>query len=185
MTIKFTNHRWPRLKHTRHCCALVCMLVCCMAHGHTDIQAVAQLSEVQQQLALAKATLVKVETAADDIVMAAELEAKQLKANAKIVSMQSNLDPLKVKNEIVAVELQSATIEEIANALMPMGWRVMVDVSDDGIKSRRFQFVTTKPRDQALAILVKTLGLKYQYFFDLADEEGVPTPLLVISEKNI
>ena len=74
-------------------------------------------------------------------------------------------------------------MQEIATAIMPGNWRVMVDVKEQSLLQRRFQFVSTKSRDQALRDLLKPVGLKHQYFFDLKDANGAPSPLLVISKR--
>ena len=139
----------------------------------------------EEQLLQAKQVLIQAEEAAAEIIKAAEYEAQEIltTANINVRNADKKLSPLAVKNQEVAVELHGATIEEIANALMPETWRVLVDVKNQSIKERRFQYISTKPRDQALISLTKPLNLKYQYFFHLTDEEGEPSPLLVISES--
>ena len=169
-------------------CALVCTLAMMSLEGAAGELGGEKTKAVEEELAQAKLILVRAQNAADHLLYMAQQEANQIKneSNTDSIPDQNSktktISPLIVKNEVVAVELQSATIEEITNALMPIGWRVMVDVTDQRILARRFQFVTTKPRDQALAMFVKTVGLNYQYFFDLLDEKGDPVPLLVISE---
>ncbi|MBV1882318.1 MAG: hypothetical protein KUG82_11835 [Pseudomonadales bacterium] len=169
-------------------CALVCTLAMMSLEGTAGELGGEKTNAMEEELAQAKLILVRAQDAADHLLYMAQQEASQIKneSNTDSIPDQNSktktISPLIVKNEVVAVELQSATIEEITNALMPIGWRVMVDVTDQRILARRFQFVTTKPRDQALAMFVKTVGLNYQYFFDLLDEKGDPVPLLVISE---
>lgn len=141
--------------------------------------------QIKEQLVKAKQVLEKAEKAAVEIIQAAELKANDIIATASEDKQlnDSKQTPLAVKNQEVAVELQGATIEEIANAIMPEGWRVMVDVGDQTVKERRFQFISTKSRDQALTGLTKPLNLNYRYFFNLKNGNGESAPLLVISEQ--
>lgn len=148
-------------------------------------QASREQQQIKEQLEKAKQVLAKAEEAAVEIIQAAEMKANDIIATAgeDVQLNNSKQTPVVIKNQEVAVELQGATIEEIANAIMPKGWRVLVDVSDQRIKERRFQFISTKSRDQALTGLTKPLNLTYRYFFNLKGENGESTPLLVISES--
>lgn len=142
-----------------------------------------QLQETQDKLIKAKAVIAKAEEAAVEIIRAAEMEAEAIINRAGVESENPKSTPLAIKNEEVAVELHGATVEEIANALMPQGWRVLVDVKKSEIKGKRFQYISTKSRDQALIGLTKPLDLNYRYFFNLKDEAGESSPLLVISDS--
>jgi len=92
------------------------------------------------------------------------------------------LDPDYVRNQKVNVDIPAATIEEIAKRLMPRGWRVRLSSSDPDKRNAKYEFVSSDPRDTAIRNLLHGTGLGYKMFFDLKDEHGNPTPLLVISE---
>lgn len=92
------------------------------------------------------------------------------------------LDPDFVRNQEVNVEIPAGTIEEIARQMMPRGWRVRLSSSDEDLKTSRFEFISSDPRDIALRKLLRGTGLGFKYFFDLKSPTGMASPLLVISE---
>lgn len=92
------------------------------------------------------------------------------------------LDPDFVRNQEVSVEFSSATIEEIATHLMPRGWRVRLSTSDREAHQAQYEFVSSDAREVALRKLLFGTGLGYKMFFNLKDDHGNPSPLLVISE---
>lgn len=94
------------------------------------------------------------------------------------------LDPDFVRNQEINVEIPSGTIEEIAAAAMPRGWRVRVSSTDGELKEARFEFISSDARDKALRKLLHGTGLGFKYFFQLKDEQGNPSPLLLISDLN-
>lgn len=94
------------------------------------------------------------------------------------------LDPDYVRNQEVNVDIPAATIEEIAQRLMPRGWRVRLSTADADVHAAKYEFVSSDPREVALRNLLRGTGLGYKLFFDLKDEYGDPSPLLVISEIN-
>lgn len=157
------------------------------AAGVTTAQASAQnpeLAAVQTELQNARQAVEDARKAAEQIVLEAQREAALIRQSAPENQQRPlNLEPVAIQNTKVAVEIAAGTVEEIAAALMPTDWRVMVDVKDQSILQRRFQFVSTKSREQALRDLLKPMGLQHQYFFDLTDPHGMPSPLLVISKR--
>lgn len=92
------------------------------------------------------------------------------------------LDPDFVRNQEVSVEFGSATIEEIATHLMPRGWRVRLSTADQEAHHAQYEFVSSDAREVALRKLLYGTGLGYKMFFNLKDDQGNPSPLLVISE---
>lgn len=129
---------------------------------------------VRVQLEQAKVVLIEAEKTAEEIIRKAHSEADRIGA-------ESDLSPLLVQNGRVSIEINGGTIEDIVTAIMPSHWRVLVDVKDTDIRERRFQFVSTRTREQALNDLLKPIGMKHQYFFDLKDAGGEASPLLVVS----
>lgn len=146
----------------------------------------------QRELVDARQTVEEARRVAEQIVLDARREADQIRSSAAVTatngtavanSSSGDLGPVEIRSTPVAVEVAAGTVEEIATAIMPVGWRVLVDVRDDGLLQRRFQYVSTKSRDQALRDLLKPVGLQHQYFFDLKDATGNASPLLVISQR--
>lgn len=97
---------------------------------------------------------------------------------------QYELDPDFVRNQEVSIDMPGATIEEIAQRLMPRGWRVRLSTSDPDVHSSKYEFVSSDAREVALRKLLIGTGLGYKMFFNLKDEHGNPSPLLVISEVH-
>ncbi len=143
-----------------------------------------ELAAVQAELQNARQAVDDARKAAEQIVLEAQREAALIRQTAPESQQRPlNLEPVAIQNTKVAVEIAAGTVEEIVAALMPTDWRVMVDVKDQSILQRRFQFVSTKSREQALRDLLKPMGLQHQYFFDLKDPSGMASPLLVISKR--
>jgi hypothetical protein len=140
-------------------------------------------AELTQQLAEARQALLDAQALAEQIVAEARQEAEVVKRQLAVLQT-SDQDALSVQNGKVNIELQAGTVEEIAKAVMPINWRVMVDVTDSKILQRRFQFISSKPREQVLNDLLRPLGLQHHYFFDLVDDQGKHSPLLVISQRS-
>lgn len=165
-----------------------------MAYGDEHSITQQELDDLKRQLIEARAAIIDAQRAAEDIVAIAKEDADRIRSSASNTNLVQGRDathkdsvgmvnPLVVKNAAVAVEMSAGTLEEIAVAIMPEGWRILVDVVDPKIKERRFQYVTTKSREQALSDLLSNIGLSHQYFFELVDEEGLSSPLLVISQR--
>ena len=149
-----------------------------------DVAQAQDLAAVQQELQSARQAIVEARQAAEQILLDAQREAALVRQTAPEQQQRpADLEPVQIQNSKVAVEIAAGTVEEIATAIMPGEWRVMVDVNDQTILQRRFQFVSTKSRDQALRDLLKPVGLRHQYFFDLKDASGARSPLLVISKN--
>ena len=143
----------------------------------------ANMESVRTELEEAKAAVEEARQIAEQIVLEAQQQANRIRQNAAVNDMPTDLGPIEIQRGQVAVEVSAGTVEEIAVAIMPTDWRVLVDVKNKDILQKRFQYVTTKSRDQALRDLLAPIGLKHQYFFDLKDAAGAKTPLLVISQR--
>lgn len=143
----------------------------------------ADMESVRVELEEAKAAVEEAKQIAEQIVLEAQQQANQIRQNAAVNDLPTDLSPVEIQRGQVAVEVSAGTVEEIAVAIMPTDWRVLVDVKNKDILQKRFQYVTTKSRDQALRDLLAPIGLKHQYFFDLKDAAGAKTPLLVISQR--
>lgn len=143
---------------------------------------ITDLGSVKEELQKAKAAVEEARHIAEKIILDAEIQARSIRAGESN-DFSVDLIPIEVQRSQVAVELSAGTVEEIATAIMPPNWRVMIDVRDASLLQRRFQYVSTKTRDQALRDLLNPIGLRHQYFFDLKDTTGMSTPLLVISQR--
>lgn len=139
--------------------------------------------DVQVLLDEARQAVLEAQALAEQIISEARQEADTVRR--QLAELQTrDQDALSVQNSKVNVELQASTVEEIASALMPPNWRILVDITDLKALERRFQFISSKPRDQALNDLLRPLGFQHHYFFDLVDEQGHHSPLLVISQRS-
>ncbi len=143
----------------------------------------ADLETVREELVAAKLAVQEAREVAEQIVLDARQQADRIASRAASPDSPEELLPVEIQRGKVAVEVAAGTVQEIATAIMPINWRIMVDVKDTALLQRRFQYVSTKSRDQALRDLLTPIGLKHQYFFDLRDEQGVSRPLLVISQR--
>lgn len=143
-----------------------------------------ELQALKTQLIEARTAVANAQQVAEEIVQTAKADAERIMKDAEATQRkESTASPLVVKNAAVAVEIAAGTLEEIAIAIMPEGWRILVDVKDPKVKERRFQYVTTKSREQALSDLLNSIGMNHQYFFELVNDDGEPSPLLVISQR--
>lgn len=161
----------------------------------------AQQQEIQQALELNRkaqqeAHRVKLEQVADiatikahsdQLLMLAESNAEVIESAAHKRVILERIDPTVVMNEPVSVEFEAATVKEIVAAMMPNGWRVQTDFnSKPELELRRFQYVSTDPRDLALRHLtssVRDAKVRYQYFWDLKDAQGNPSPMILITDR--
>lgn len=129
----------------------------------------------------------RIKTESQQILMIAESSAVAIESAAKSRVVLERIDPTVVVNERVRVEYQAATIEEIARGIMPEGWRVQVEFhTRSGLADRRYQFISTDPRDLALRKLtgsVRDAKVRFAYFWDLTGPEGNPEPLLLITDR--
>lgn len=154
--------------------------------GTASAQEVAQAQDmraVQQDLKNARQAVEDAKHVAEQIIADARKDAIRIRQQASSGQLPADLTPIQIRNTPVAVEINAGTVQEIATAIMPAGWRVKVDVKDDSLLQRRFQFVSTKSRDQALRDLLTPLQLRHHYFFDLKNANGESSPLLVISKR--
>lgn len=160
--------------------------VLCGARTTLAVQDSAQgveLVSVKAELEEARAAIEEARQIAEQIVVEAQQQANQIRQVSAVNDQPTDLSPVEIQRGQVAVEIAAGTVEEIAVAIMPTDWRVLVDVKNKDVLQKRFQYVSTKSRDQALRDLLAPIGLKHQYFFDLKDETGVNKPLLVISKR--
>lgn len=122
------------------------------------------------------------------ILMMAESSAVAIETAAKQRVVLERVDPTVVLNERVQAEYQASTLQEIALGLMPEGWRVRVEFhARPELSERRYQFISTDPRDLALRKLtasVRDAKVRFAYFWDLTDVEGNPSPLLLITDRS-
>lgn len=138
----------------------------------------------EASLVEAKRVLEQARELAEQIVAEANAKANGAKQQSEPLSqLEQDAQILTLRNAKVSVELQAGTVEEITRAIMPAHWRIMFDVKDPGLKQRRFQYISTKPREQALNDLLRPLGMQHQYFYELQDENGNSSPLLVVSQR--
>lgn len=130
-------------------------------------------------------SLIKQES--QQILMMAESSAVAIETAAKKRVQMERIDPTVVLNEPVKAEYQSATMEEIASGMMPQGWRIQVEFSNrPELAERRYQFISTDPRDLALRKLtasVRDARVRFAYFWDLTDSNGNPAPMLLITDR--
>lgn len=177
-----------------------------LENQRTSIQA--QLAQIKEQegrikqamalneSAMAEAAQLKVDGASQvarikqesqQILMMAENSAVAIEDAAKKRVQLERIDPTVVLNEPVKAEYQSATMEEIARGLMPQGWRIQVEFSSrPELAERRYQFISTDPRDLALRKLtasVRDARVRFAYFWDLTDANGNPAPMLLITDR--
>lgn len=129
----------------------------------------------------------RIKQESQQILMMAESSAVAIEASAKKRVVLERIDPTVVLNERVKAEYQSATLEEIARGMMPEGWRVQVEFhARPEIAERRYQFISTDPRDLALRKLtgsIRDARVEFAYFWDLTDAEGNPAPMLLITDR--
>lgn len=129
----------------------------------------------------------RIKQESQQILMMAESSAVAIESAAKKRVQLERVDPTVVLNEPVKAEYQSATMEEIARGLMPEGWRVEVEFSNrPELADRRYQFISTDPRDLALRKLtssVRDSRVRFAYFWDLTDAQGNPAPMLLITDQ--
>lgn len=146
--------------------------------------ALAGVAQMEQEGAVEVA---RIKEESQQILMMAESSAVAIETAAKKRVVLERIDPTVVINERVRAEYQAATIEEIARGLMPEGWRVQVEFHNrPDIAERRYQFISTDPRDLALRKLtgsVRDANVRFAYFWDLTDAGGNPEPLLLITDR--
>lgn len=135
--------------------------------------------ELRVQLQEAKQVIQDAQSEAEAIIRAAYEQAREIRTDSE----GADFTPLEVQNAKVSIEINAGTLQEIVTAIMPSHWRVMVDSDDANLNNRRFQFVSTRTREQSLNDLLLPLGLKHQYFFDLKDGNGDPSPMLIVSSN--
>ncbi len=120
--------------------------------------------------------------------LAARKRAEIIEGRARAQLARKTLDPVLVMTENVSMDAQSATISEIASAIMPSNWEVRTDFHNKpDIEHRRYMFTTTQQRDVALRELLGSVTdarVTHQYMWDLVNEKGEPAPVLIISDRK-
>ncbi|MBM5458964.1 hypothetical protein H8F21_15460 [Pseudomonas sp. P66] len=162
---------------------------------------VAQQAEIQHALELNRqaqhqaervkyeqvADIANIKAQSDQLLMLAENNAEVIESAAHKRVILERIDPTVVMNEPVTAEYQAATIKEIVSGIMPSGWRVQTDFNrKPELEIRRYQFVSTDARDLALRHLtasVRDAKVRYQYFWDLKDPEGNPSPMILLTDR--
>lgn len=158
-------------------------------------QAVSQALE-KNKLAMAEADqlkqqqlvdLNKVKAESDHVLMMAETSAEVIETQAKTRVTLERVDPTVVLNEAVKVEYEGATLDQIVQGIMPIGWRVKTDFTvRPELKTRRYEFISTEPRDLALRRLtgsIRDAKVRFAYFWDLQDEKGNPAPMILLTDR--
>ncbi len=87
-----------------------------------------------------------------------------------------------VMNEKISVEISAGTVDLIAKNILPRNWRVVINVKSREVKNKRYFFVSSKSRGEALNDLSSTLGLKFYYFYELKNSSKDSAPLLIVSD---
>ncbi|HDS1721529.1 TPA: hypothetical protein QEM58_000079 [Pseudomonas putida] len=147
----------------------------------------AAMAEVSQMKTDGANQVALIQQESKQILMMAENSAVAIETAAKKRVQMERIDPTVVLNEPVKAEYQSATMEEIARGMMPQGWRIQVEFSSKPeLAERRYQFISTDPRDLALRKLtssVRDARVRFAYFWDLTDSNGNPSPMLLITDR--
>lgn len=146
------------------------------AQAKADQVQVAQLNDIEQ-----------IRTESKQLLMLAESNAELIETAARKRVTLERVDPTVVINGAVGVEYQGATLKEIVEGMMPVGWRVKTAFyNKPELETRRFEFISTDARDIALRKLtssVRDARVRYQYFWDLTDEQGNPSPMILITDR--
>jgi hypothetical protein len=132
--------------------------------------------------------IAQVQIESNQILMMAEDSAVAIETAARTRVALERIDPIKVMSEPVRAEYHGATLKEIASGIMPVGWRVNTDFSEKPeLENRRYEFVSTDGRDLALRRLtnsVRDAKVRFSYFWDLTDEQGNPSPMILITDRK-
>jgi len=132
--------------------------------------------------------IAQVQVESEQILMMAEDSAVAIETAARTRVSLERVDPVVVMSEPVTAEFNAATLHEIVSGIMPVGWRVKTDFSEKPeLESRRYQFVSTDPRDLALRRLtnsVRDAKVRFSYFWDLTDDPGNPSPMILITDRK-
>ncbi len=132
--------------------------------------------------------IAQVQIESNQILMMAENSAVAIETAARTRVALERIDPVRVMSEPVTAEYHGATIKDIVSGIMPVGWRVQTDFSEKPeLENRRYQFVSTDSRDLALRRLtssVRDAKVRFSYFWDLTDEQGNPSPMILITDRK-
>ena len=147
----------------------------------------AAMAEARQLETTGSMEVARIKQESEQILMMAESSAVAIESAARQRVLLERVDPTVVLNEPVQAEYHAATLEEIAAGLMPEGWRVRVEFhARPDLAERRYQFISTDPRDLALRKLtssVRDAKVRFAYFWDLTDSAGNPAPMLLITDR--
>jgi len=146
------------------------------AQAKADQVQVAQLTDIEQ-----------IRHESKQLLMMAENNAEMIETAARKRVTLERVDPTVVINEPVEAEYQGATLKEIVEGMMPVGWRVKTAFyNKPELETRRYEFISTDARDIALRKLtasVRDARVRYQYFWDLKDEQGNPSPMILLTDR--
>ena len=147
----------------------------------------AAMAEARQLETTGSMEVARIKQESEQILMMAESSAVAIESAARQRVLLERVDPTVVLNEPGQAEYHAATLEEIAAGLMPEGWRVQVEFhARPDLAERRYQFISTDPRDLALRKLtssVRDAKVRFAYFWDLTDSAGNPAPMLLITDR--
>lgn len=133
------------------------------------------------------ADIANIKAHSDQLLMLAENNAEVIESAAHKRVILERIDPTVVMNEPVTAEYQAATLKEIVGRIMPNGWRVQTDFNrKPELETRTYQFVSTDARDLALRHLtasIRDAKVRYQYFWDLKDAQGNPSPMILLTDR--
>ena len=137
------------------------------------------VSESEEILLEARQKLEAAELLSAQIIESARQESEMIKRRkTKALDVEISLED--VKSEIIALEVRGLNIQSLLSKVMPSHWRVLVDLSEDE-ENKRIDFIAEKTRDEILFDITQSLGLRYQYFSQIKDSHGNPSPLLVVT----
>jgi hypothetical protein len=163
-----------------------------LARQEDELRNALQLNLMAQQEAARVKTehladISAIKTESDRLLMMAEASAEVIETQAKKRVTLERIDPTVVLNEPVTAEYQGATLQEIVQGIMPVGWRVKTDFgTKPELLNRRYDFVTTDARDVALRKLtgsIRDARVRFQYFWDLTDSSGNPAPMVILTDR--
>lgn len=149
------------------------------------------VTDAEKILIQAQKSLEEAEYLAQNIVEEARLEAAIIIGNTQVDKADHQekrrvkaVDLDNIMHQDIFVEISNKTLEECLLEILPIGWRVKIDLDQDQLKDQRIDFIAEKKRDEAIDELTRSIGLSYRYFAHLTDSAGNPRPLLVVVKNN-
>ena len=143
-----------------------------------------EISQMRELLMQAQVELKNSHQLANKIVIQAKLDADKIRQEAALSVQPVMNNFATVKKQSISIEAHGVTLTELLSQIMPSNWRVLIDIKDKSIQAKRISFISTQPRDIALKEITRSLNLEYRYYFNLKDELGMPSPLLVVASAS-